>query len=107
MIYQALTRGNHAIGLGPAQAILGTTAWPVFGADPTPVAEPVHRLEYIAVIDLALVRLVAGGNRGALQMADHRQVLLQAMEQIAADNLHMVEIELHAQVRLAGHRSEE
>src|SRR5664279_6630706 len=93
MIYQALTRGNHAVGLGPAQAILSAPARPVFGADPAAVAEPVHRLEYIAVIDLALVRLVAAWHRGALQMADHRQVLLQSVEQIAAHDLHMVEIE--------------
>src|SRR5450755_822470 len=102
MIYQALTGGNHAVGLGPAQAILGAPARPVFGADPTAVAKPVHRLEYIAVIDLALVRLVAAWHRGALQVADHGQVLLKAMEQIAAHDLHMVEIELEAKVRLAG-----
>ena len=35
-------------------------------------------------------------------MADDRQVFLEPVEQIAADDLRMVEIELDAQVRLAG-----
>ncbi len=34
-------------------------------------------------------------------MPDHRQIFLQPVDQIAADDLHMIEIELHAQVGLA------
>ena len=64
------------------------------GADPALISEAVDRLEQRRIIDLALVRLMAGWNRGALQMADDGQVFLQPMEQIAAHDLHMVEIEL-------------
>ena len=34
-------------------------------------------------------------------MADHRQILLEPVQQVAADDLHVIKIELHAQVRLA------
>src|SRR5262245_3630876 len=40
-------------------------------------------------------------HRSTLQMTDHRQELFQAPGQIAPDNLHMIEIELHADIWLS------
>src|ERR1039457_7248186 len=94
-------RANQAIRPAPAQAVLGAPARPVFGADPAFISEAVDRLEQRRIIDLALVRLVAAWPRGALHMADHRQVFLQPMEEIAPPGLHMAEIEVDAQVRFA------
>src|SRR5664279_2504929 len=101
MVNWGLIRGTQAISLAPAQPVLGAPARPVFRADPALVAERIHRREYAWVIDLALVRLVARGHGRALQMADHRQMLLQAVEEVAAHDLHMIKIELDAQVRPA------
>ena len=65
------------------------------------IAEPIHRREYCRIIDLALVGLAAGRHRRDLGMPDDRQIFLEAPDQIAADDLDVVEIELHAHVRRA------
>src|SRR5215831_5636327 len=88
-------------GTTPAEAVLGTPARLVLAADPALVAEPVERVEHRRKIYLALVRLGARGHGGDLHVADHRQEFLQPREQVARDDLHVVEVELHAQVRPA------
>lgn len=96
-----LNGGHEAIFPAPAQAFLGLPARSIFRPDPALVAESVDRREHARVIDLALIRLVPTRHRGALQVADERQVLLEAVQQIAADDLHVIEIELDLHVRLA------
>ncbi len=44
---------------------------------------------------------MARRHRGALQVTDQRQILLEPVEDVAADDLHMIEIELDAHVGLA------
>ena len=63
------------------------------------IAEPVERREDRRVVDLAFVRLVPRRNGRDLHMADQRQVLFEPADEIAADDLRMIEIELDAQIR--------
>ena len=53
------------------------------------------------VVDFALVGLVPLGHGGDLHVADQRQVGLETADEIAGHDLHMIEIELDAQVRRA------
>ena len=73
----------------------------VFAGGPARPAEPVERGKHRRIIDLALIGLGARRNRGDLHMADQRQVLLEAGDEIAADDLHMVEIVLDFHIGLA------
>src|SRR5262249_62138288 len=70
--------------------------------NPALIPQPVYGLEHGRVVDLALVRFVPRWHRGALQMSDQGKKFLQPVDQIAAYDLHMVEIELHADVRFRG-----
>src|SRR5262245_55655113 len=101
MASRLFMRGRHAVHARPAEAILRAAARAIFGADPTPIAEFVHRFEYGGVIDLPLVRLMTRRHRRTLQMANHRKKFLETMDQVTADDLHVIEIELHADIWLA------
>ena len=70
-----LTRRDDAVGARPAQAVFCTPARPIFGADPAAVAQPIRRLEYRRVVDLAFIGLMPCRHCGTLQMTDHRQEL--------------------------------
>src|SRR5262249_35207909 len=85
----------------PAQAVLGLTAGTIFAADPVAVSELLERREDRRVIDLALVGLVARRHRRDLDMPDRGEMLLETFDQIAPDDLRVIEIELDAHVRLA------
>src|SRR6185295_5905864 len=100
--FEGLVRGHHAVLPRPAEAVLGTGARSIFGADPALVPEFVHGLEYGRVVDLALIRLVPGWHRCALQVSNQGKESLEAVDQIAADDLYVIEIELHADIGLRG-----
>src|SRR6185437_494310 len=93
-----LMRRPQAIGCKPAEAVLGAAARPVLGPNPAAIAKLIHRPEYGRIVHFTLVRLVARGHRAALQVADHREVVLEPVQQVTAHDLHVIEIELHAQV---------
>src|ERR1700675_3539272 len=92
---------HDAVRLRPAEAVLGAGARLIFAADEARITELVHRREHGRIIDLALVGLAARRHRGDLGVADRRQIFLEALEEIAADDLDVIEIELDAQVRRA------
>ena len=73
-------------------------ARPVFAANEASITEPIERRENLRIIDLAFVRLMARRNRGDLRMANQRQMRFEAPDEIAADDLHVIEIELDAHV---------
>src|SRR5712691_4257382 len=91
---------HNPICARPAQAVLGLCARPIFAADPAAVAGAVEGREDLGIIDLALVRLVARGHRGDLHVRDMGQMLLEPSDQVAADDLGVIEVELDAQVRV-------
>lgn len=70
----------------------------VFGRHPTGIVQRIERPEYLRIVYLALVRLVARGNRRDLHVSDQRQVRLEAPEQIAAHDLRVIKIELDADI---------
>src|SRR6516225_9985760 len=93
---------HHAVVACPTQAVFRSRTRPVFGSDPALVSEPVHGLEYGRIVDLTHVRLVPGRYGRALQVSNHGEVFLETVDQIAAHDLHMIEIELHADIGLRG-----
>ena len=98
----ALAARFDAIGPSPAEAVLGTAARAIFAADPFTVTEPIDLGKDEGVVYLALlVRLAPHRHLRTLDVADDLLVLPEALDQIAADDLHMVEIVLQPQVRLA------
>src|SRR5260221_4129447 len=88
-----------AVFAAPGEPVLGARPGPVFAGRPARPAEPVERLEHTRIVDLALVRLGARRHRGDLHVADQRLVRLEAPDEIAADDLHMIKIELDLHIR--------
>src|ERR1700678_4385332 len=82
------------VGPRPGQPLLRAGAGAVFATHKTRVAQPVDDRENLGVIDLALVRLLPRRHGRDLDMTDERQMALEAADEIAADNLHMIKIEL-------------
>src|ERR1700691_2110679 len=76
-----------AISRGPAETVLGAGARGVFATDPALVAQAVDRLDHGRKVDLPFVGFVARRHRRDLHVADQRKKLLEAFEQIAADDL--------------------
>src|SRR5438067_310958 len=87
--------------LRPAEPGAGRGLRAVFAADPAVVTELVEEREEIRIIDLAHVRLVTVGNAGDLHVPHARDVLAQLHREIAFDDLAVVEVHLHLQVRRA------
>src|SRR5437879_4498003 len=83
----------------PAQAVFGSAARAVFAANPALVTETIEQCEDFGIIDLALVRLVPRRHRRDLHVSDQRQMLFESPDEIAADDLRVIEVELNAQVR--------
>ena len=92
---------NDAVRPRPSQAVLGAAAWPVLAADEACVAKSVEGRENFRIIDLAFIRLLARRNAGDLHMADERQVCFEAPDEIAAEDLCVIKIELNAQIGAA------
>src|SRR5215211_1725184 len=90
---------NHTVSTSPAEPILRAPTWPILRADPALVAKAIDHREYGRIIHLALVWLVPRRGRGNLHVANERKVLFEAVDEIAADNLRVIKIELDAQVR--------
>ena len=65
----------------------------VFQAEDALVAEPLDLPEEEGIVDFALEQLVAAGHAGAVEVADHVQVPLDVLQQIALHDLHVVAIE--------------
>src|SRR5229473_8261971 len=95
----SLRSADPTILTSPAQSVLRPPARLVLAADPAGVAEPVERVEHGRVVDLSFVRLGARRHRRDLHVADDREKPFEAGEQIAADNLHVIEVELDLDVR--------
>src|SRR5581483_12429146 len=90
----------------PAEAVLGAAARAVLAGGPARPAQPVQRLEHAGIVDLALVGLAARRHCGDLNMTDQRQVLFEAGDQVPADDLDMIEIELDLHIGPADSRNE-
>src|ERR1051326_7443608 len=82
----------------PAEAVLGAATRLVLAADPAGVAEPVERVEHGRIVDLALVGLAARRHGGDLHVADMGEELREPRQQVAADDLQVVGVDLEAQV---------
>src|SRR4029079_9666161 len=90
---------HDPIVAGPTEPGFGRAARPVFASDPAAVTDAVERREYRGIVHFAFVRFVPRGNCRDLHMPDHWHVLFEALDQIAADDLGMIEVELDAHVR--------
>src|ERR1043166_6302045 len=82
----------------PPQPVLGAAARLVFAGDPAGVADAVEGLVDRRIVDLALVGLGAARHRGDLHVTDHGEELLDAFDQIALGDLHVLAVELQAHV---------
>src|ERR1700719_3578035 len=89
---------HDAVFFCPAEPVFGAGAWLVFAADPARIAGTVDGFEHGRIIDLALVGLAAGRHCGDLHVADDWEEFFESLEQIAGDDLHVIEIELNAHV---------
>src|SRR5262245_31874465 len=89
---------SNAVLSGPAQSVFGSRPRPIFSANPALIAKLVHRLEHRGVVDLAFVGLAARRDCRALQMPDGGQEFLETVDQISANDLNVIEIELHSNV---------
>src|SRR2546425_13294607 len=94
----SMSAWQNTIGPCPGEPVLGLGARPVFGADPAPIAETVEHGENRRIIHFAVVGLVARWHRGDLHMADKGQMPFESPDEIARDDLGVVEIELDTQV---------
>src|SRR5262249_55773299 len=94
-----LLAGFDSINPRPAQALFGSCARAVFAPDPFAVAETIERGEDLGIVHLALVGLAPRRHRRDLHMADERQMFLEPPNEIAADDLGVIEVELDAYVR--------
>src|ERR1700704_4808078 len=83
----------------PAQAVLGAPTRLVLAADPALVAEPVERIEDRRIVDLALIRLGTRRHGRDLHVPGQRQEFLETLQEVAADDLDVIEIELDAHIR--------
>src|SRR5690242_20447184 len=90
---------HDPIVAGPTEPGFGRAAWPVFAADPAAVTDAVERGKYRGIVHFAFVWLVPRWYRRDLHMADHGHVLFEARDEITADDLGMIEVELDAHVR--------
>ena len=84
---------------GPTEPGFGRAARPVFASDPAAVTDAIERREYRGIVHFAFVRFVPRRHCRDLHMPDHGHVLFEALDQIAADDLGMIEVELDAHVR--------
>src|SRR5262245_29185037 len=94
--------GHQAVFASPAEAILRPAARTILGADPAAITQPVHGLKDGGIIDFTLIRLMPRRHRRTLQMSDHGVEFFETADQIAANDLNVIKIELHADVRPAG-----
>src|SRR5579872_3481679 len=78
----------------PRESRGGAVRRTVLAADKAVVLQIVERLEDVAVVDFADVRLVPVRHARDLHVADMRQPLSQLRSEIALDDLRMVEIHL-------------
>ena len=72
---------------------------PVLAAHPSVVAELVDAPQQPRVVDLADVGLVPPGHAGDLNVADMRQPALELRRDVALDDLRVIEIHLHLEIR--------
>jgi len=88
----------YPVRLPPPEPILGAGARLVFAGDPARVADALERLVDRRIIDLAFVGLLAARHRRDLDVADHGKELLDAFDEIALGDLHVITVELQAHV---------
>src|ERR1700674_3349817 len=91
--------GAKTEGAAPAKPLLGAPPRPVFAADIARIGGAVQHVEDGGIIDLALVGLRPRRHRRDLDMTDDGAMALEARHQVAAFDLDMVEVELHADIR--------
>ena len=73
----------------------------IFAADPAVVAELVKQREDLVVVDLAAIRFVASRHSGDLHVSDVLQPSAELDREIALDDLGVIKIHLHLEVRHA------
>src|SRR5215471_1909865 len=71
----------------------------VFAADVAVVLQILEEAEEERIVDLADLRLVTAGDAGNLEMADVRQPAADLLRKIALDDLRVVEVHLHLEIR--------
>src|SRR5262249_26092280 len=98
MGYGAASPYADAIAFSPGEPLLGSPPRLVFAAHEPGIASTVEHLEDRRVVHLALVGLRPRRHRGDLHMTDHRMVARKPRHQVAALDLDMIEIELHAHI---------
>src|ERR1700730_13049759 len=86
------------VALRPAKPGDRVAAGPVLAADPALVADLVEQVEEVRVIDLADIRLVPARRAGDLDMRVQTGQFRDRRRQIAAHDLHVIEVELEPQI---------
>src|SRR6516164_5147828 len=83
----------------PGEAVLGSRPRPVLATDPSAVTQAIEHREDCRVAHLPVVGLAARGDARDLHMPDNGEIFLKPPNQIAAHDLGMIEVELHAHIR--------
>src|SRR3954453_11002261 len=94
-----VSRLHSRIRLEPDKAVGGLAARIIFAADEAGITEPVEFVEQERIVQLLAIRLVARGDAGDLDVADHRHHLAQPHRNVAMDDLAVIDVELEFQVR--------
>jgi hypothetical protein len=76
-------------------------SWTVFRSDPAGKANFIEDLKNCAAIELTRVRLVAFGNACNLDMAYMRRERFEPCNDVAFDDLHMIDVEQQTHIRQA------
>src|SRR6476646_11399645 len=90
---------HDPIVAGPTEPGFGRAARPVFASDPAAVTDAIERREYRGIVHFAFIRFVPRRDRRDLHVPDDGHVLFEALDQIAAADLGMIEVQLDAHVR--------
>src|ERR1700730_17449809 len=85
-------------GKRPPKASFGARAGAVFATDPVGIAKPIELREDLRVVHLAFIGLMARRHGRDLHMTYIGKVFFESPDEIAPDNLGMIEIELDAQI---------
>src|SRR5262249_39062837 len=83
----------------PRKSVFGAAARLILGGDPTAIPHGIECGPDRRIIDLALVRLGTRRHGGDLHVADQRQMALDAPDQVALHDLHVIAVELDLDVR--------
>ena len=91
----------HCISLNQPSPSSVRPRGPIFATHPTCITEFVQQAEQMPVIDLTFVRLMTIGHARDLHVPDAGKIGFQFHREIALDDLRMIKVHLHLEIRFA------